>query len=222
MLELDFGGTPEKLKGEYIIDTKVSILIEQNKIYLKSQAFAKSSTVILFNENTDLCFRYIDTNRMRNIHAIKREYLNMYEGIQSGVISTTKFAENSDLSMTHLDRIYITRASKTKAEEKFPISEQGYTISKLLDGTECHILLETGASKSFMFKSHYLWCKSLHLLPKFASKALRIQVGNGQFVSVLFIISIMVDIHGHRFEIFTFVLEIHEKIDLVFGIKNIF
>ena len=50
----------------------------------------------------------------------------------------------------------------------------------------------------------------------------RIQVGNGQFVSVLFIIPVIVDIHGHRFEIYTLVSEIHENIDLVLGIKNIF
>ena len=31
----------------------------------------------------------------------------------------------------------------------------------------------------------------------------------------------MIDIHGHRFEIFTFVSEIPENVDLVFGIKNI-
>ena len=52
-------------------------------------------------------------------------------------------------------------------EERFPISEQGYTIKKLLDGTECQILLDTGASKSFMSKSHYLCCMSLHSLPIF-------------------------------------------------------
>ena len=28
--------------------------------------------------------------------------------------------------------------------------------------------------------------------------------------------------HGHRFEIFTFVSKIHEKVDIVLGIKNIF
>ena len=50
----------------------------------------------------------------------------------------------------------------------------------------------------------------------------RIQVGNGQFVSVLFIIPIIVDIHGHRFEIYILVSEIHENIDLVLGIKNVF
>ena len=143
----------------------------------------------------------------------------MYEGIQSEVIITARCDENSDLSMTYLGRIDITTASKIKAEENFPISEQGYTIGKLLDGTECQILLDTGASKLFMSKSHYLWCKSLHSLPKVASKTKRIQVGNGQFVSVLFIILKLIDIHGHSFKIFTLVSEIHENVGLVFGIK---
>ena len=34
-------------------------------------------------------------------------------------------------------------------------------------------------------------------------------------LSVLFTIPIVIDIHGHRFEIFTLVSEIHENIDLV-------
>ena len=42
------------------------------------------------------------------------------------------------------------------------MSEPGCTTGKLLDGTGCQILLDTGASKSFMFKSHYLHGKSLH------------------------------------------------------------
>ena len=50
----------------------------------------------------------------------------------------------------------------------------------------------------------------------------RIQVGNGKFVSVLFIIPVIVDIYGHRFEVYTLVSEIHENINLVLGIKNIF
>ena len=50
----------------------------------------------------------------------------------------------------------------------------------------------------------------------------RIQVGNGQYISVLFVIPVIVDIHGHRFEIFTLVSEIHDNVDLVMGMKNIF
>ena len=48
------------------------------------------------------------------------------------------------------------------------------------------------------------------------------QVGNGQFVSVLFIILIIIDIHVHKFKLYMLVLEIHENVDLVIGIKNIF
>ena len=91
-----------------------------------------------------------------------------------------------------------------------------------MDGTECQILLDTGASKSFMSKSHYLDCKTLHSLPKFASQTQRIQVGNAQYISVLFIILLIVDIYRHRIKIYTFVSEIHENVDLVLGIKNLF
>ena len=65
-------------------------------------------------------------------------------------------------------------------------------------------------------------CKSLYSLPKFASKMQRIQVGNGQCVGVLFIIPVIIDVHGHRLEIYTLVSEIHENVDLVLGIKNVF
>ena len=59
-------------------------------------------------------------------------------------------------------------------------------------------------------------------MPKFTSKMQRIQVGNGQCVSVLYIIPVIIDIHGHRFEIYTLVSEIHENVDLVLGIRNVF
>ena len=59
-------------------------------------------------------------------------------------------------------------------------------------------------------------------MPKFAATTQRIQVGNGQCVSILSIIPVIVDIHRHRFEIYTLVSEIHENVDLVLGIKNVF
>ena len=39
---------------------------------------------------------------------------------------------------------------------------------------------------------------------------------------VLFIIPVIIDIHRHRFEIYTLVSEIHENVNLVLGIKNVF
>ena len=85
---------------------------------------------------------------------------------------------------------------------------------------QCQLLLDTGASKSCMSKSFYISCKSLQSLPNFASTTQRIQVGNGQCVSVLFIIPVIIDVHGHRFEIYTLVSEIHRNVDLVLGMNR--
>ena len=65
-------------------------------------------------------------------------------------------------------------------------------------------------------------CKCLHSLPRFTSTTTRIQVENGQYVGVLFVIPVIMTIQNHRFEIFTLVSEIHENVDLVIGIKNLF
>ena len=73
-----------------------------------------------------------------------------------------------------------------------------------------------------MSKSFYLKCKCLHVLPKFTSHTHRIQVGNGQYVGILFLIPVIIDIHGHTFEIYTLLSEIHDNVDLVLGIKNVF
>ena len=153
---------------------------------------------------------------------LKEEYLDRYEEVKSEILCTTRFNESSDLCITYLGRVNIVRGNKITAEKKFLISEQGYTTGKLLDSTKCQILLDTRASKSFMSKLHYLHCKSLHSLPKFASKTQRNQVGNGQYVIVLFVIPIIVDLNNHRFEVYTLVSEIHENVDLVLGIKNSF
>ena len=151
--------------------------------------------------------RYIRVKYWSTLDRLREEYLDVYEGIQSEILNTTRFDENSDLGTTYLGKTDRSKNSRIKAEESFPISEQGYTIGKLLDGTDCKILLDTGTSKSFMSKTYYMYCKSLNSLPKFASNIQRIQVGNGQFVSVLFIIPVIVDIHRQRFEIHTLVSE---------------
>ena len=116
----------------------------------------------------------------------------------------------------------MTRKYVIKAEERFPISGQEYMNGKLLDQTECSILIDMGASKSYMSKSYYMRCKSLHTLSTFASTTQRVQVDSGQYVAVLFVIPVIVDIHGHRFEVFTLVSEIHDNVDLVLGMKNMF
>ena len=166
-------------------------------------------------------FREVDFGT--NLQNLQAEYLDVYEGIQLDIVSSSRFDKNSDISTTYLGKIGQEESlDKLKAEESFPISESGYTLGRLLDGTKFQLFLDTGASKSFMLKSFYMHYKSLHTLPKFVASTQKIQVGNGQCVSVLFIIPVIIEVHGHIFEIYTLVSEIHENVDLVLGIKNVF
>ena len=153
---------------------------------------------------------------------LKAKYMDVYEDVFAEVVTTYRFDENVNLSTTHLGKIDMKREDIMKAEESFPISEQGFVIGKVLNGEEYQFLLDTGASKSYMSKSYYLRCKALQHVPKFASKMQRIQVGNGQYVRVLFVIPVIVEICSHKLEVFTLVSEIFDNVDVVLGIKNIF
>ena len=79
--------------------------------------------------------------------------MDIYEGIHSDIVSSNRFDENSDISTIYLGKI-VNRGDqdKLKAWESFPISENGFTLGRLLDGTKCQLLLYTGVSKSFMSK----------------------------------------------------------------------
>ena len=151
---------------------------------------------------------------------IKEAYFDRYEGVQSEISQATRFDENSDLNTTYLGRINQTREGVIRGEESFPISGQGYMVGKLSDKTDSNILIDTGASQSYMSKSFHMQSKILHALPKFAPTTQRIQVGNGQYVAVLFVIPVVIKVHKNIFEVFTLVSEIHDNVDLVLGMKN--
>ena len=153
---------------------------------------------------------------------VKSDYLDVYVGVYAEVVNTNRFDEDTDLSTTYLGQVGMSRKTEVKAEESFAMNATGHTRGELLDGTECEILIDTGASKSYMSKSYYMQCKSLHAMPKFTSTTRKIQVGNGQYVGVVFVIPVIITIQDDTFEIFTLVSEIHENVDLVLGIKNLF
>ena len=115
---------------------------------------------------------------------LKAEYLDVYEGVYAEVISTDRFDEDMDLSTTYLGQLDMTRNTEVKVIENV-----------------CDILVDIGASKSYMPKFYFMRCKGLHSLPKFTSTTKRIQVGNRQYVSVLFVIPVIMTIQNHRFEI---------------------
>ena len=166
-------------------------------------------------------FREVDFGTI--LQNLQEEYLDVYKGIQIDIVSSSRFDENSNINTTYLGKVeHRGSQDKLKAEESFPISENRYTLGRLLDGIKCQLLLDMGTSKSLMSKSFYMHCKSVHTLLKFDTTTQKIQVGNGQCIGVLLIIPVIVEIHGQRFKIYTLMSKIHENLDLVLGIKNVF
>ena len=84
---------------------------------------------------------------------LEGKYMDVYDDVFAEVVTTNRFDENVNLSTTYLGKVGIKREDIMKAEESFLISEQGFVIGKILNGEECQILLDTGASKSYMLKS---------------------------------------------------------------------
>ena len=68
----------------------------------------------------------------------------------------------------------------------------------------------------------YLNWQTLHSLPNFASKTKIILVGSGQHIIVLLVIPVIINLHGHRLELYTLVSEIHDNIDEVLLIENMY
>ena len=56
---------------------------------------------------------------------LQEEYIDIYDEIHSDLVSSNRFNENSDICTTYLGKI-VNNRDKLKAEELFPISENGY------------------------------------------------------------------------------------------------
>ena len=94
------------------------------------------------------------------------------------------------------------------------------TVEILLDHTEYNILYDSEDSKNFTSRNLYVINRYLHCLTKFTSKCKSIQVGNQAFVLIMFVLPVVIDVYGQRFEINTMVSEIYNNVDTVPGIKN--
>ena len=62
----------------------------------------------------------------------KSKYLDVYEGVYAEMVNANKFNENSDLSTTYLGQTKMAGDTKIKAEEKFPITGQGFASGKII------------------------------------------------------------------------------------------
>ena len=120
---------------------------------------------------------------------VKSDYLDVYDGVYAEVISTNRFDEDTDLSTMYLCQIDMSRKTEVKAKESFAITAAGHTRGELLDGIECETLIDTGCKQIITCQNPNTCNVEAYMqMPKFTSTTRRIQVGNGQYVGVLFVI----------------------------------
>ena len=149
------------------------------------------------------------------------EYCDRFEEVSAFLSMTKLFNQCSEVTTTHLWKREPGSTTKVCGLERdIPLPHNFVTEGSLPDGTKIRILFDTGATRSFMSKNFYMRNRQLHSLPEFTSPCKAIMVGSGQCIPVLFVVTVIVTIGTHTFEIFTTVCDIHDGMDLVFGMQN--
>ena len=147
------------------------------------------------------------------------DYLSHHNDTVAELNINRSYDELLDVSTTYLGTDLVQITDVFNAQPSFPLTLDCHTDGELLVGGRLDILLDTGASKSYMSKAFYMSHPHLHLFPKFQSAIRHLQVGNGALVPALFVIPLLFKIQGHIFEVYTLVSEIQDKMDLILGVK---
>ena len=124
-----------------------------------------------------------------------------------------------DVSTTYLCADLVQRTDVFNVQPSFPVTLNCHTDDKLLGGGKLDIILDTGASKSYMSKAYYMCHPHLHHFPKFQSAIRQLQFGNGA-LSISFVIPLLFKVQGHNFEVYILVSEIQDKMDLILCVKT--
>ena len=97
------------------------------------------------------------------------EYMDKYEGITSELNVNMEYDDAVDVTTTYLGQESIRLTDIFKPEQAFPIYSNCYARGQFVGGESIDILLDTGASKSYLSKAFYMRHTHLHKYPKFHS-----------------------------------------------------
>ena len=109
----------------------------------------------LYKELKEKVMLKVNVNFGRSPEKLNSEYLDVYDGVYTEVVSTNRFDEDTDLSTTYLGQVNMSRDTEVRAGKVFHYCKS-HTRGELLDGTYCEILIDTGVSKFYMSKSYFM------------------------------------------------------------------
>ena len=155
-------------------------------------------------------------------HVPTIEYLDKYDGITSELNVNMEHEDAVDVTTTYFGHKSKKITDTFRPEQAFPINSNCHMWGQFVGGGMLDILLDTGASKSYVSKAFYMRHPYLHKYLKFNSAIRNLQVGNGELVATLFVIPFVFKVGKHLFEAYTLVSEIRQNMDIILGVKNMF
>ena len=127
---------------EKCLEMKNWSIFSDNVRYIQHDKIMASSLdidTLDYREHKDLYFQLKDEERETldvdfglYPDVTKARYLDVYEDIYAEMVYASKFDENSDLNMTYLGQTNMTRNTRIKVEERFPITGQGFASRKTI------------------------------------------------------------------------------------------
>ena len=153
---------------------------------------------------------------------VKLVFNDQFDEVQNFLHLSDVFKDSRDISTTYLGTDTVMLKDHFVPECSFPIYSNSHTWGQLMGGKPFDLLLDSGASKSYMSREFYKKNPQLHSLPKYKTTIKELQMGNGALASAYFIIPVVFKVVRHKFEVFTLVADIKGTTDIVFGVKNMF
>ena len=130
------------------------------------------------------------------------------------------YDESTDISTTYIGAVKEDGNFPFKSNLEYSFDTQSFTTGTLPNRKEFRILIDTGATRSYLSKSFYDSNVYLHRFPKIKPKASHIFVGNGKWIPTLFIVPICFSIENHTFEVYTIICPMANS-DFIWGMKNV-
>ena len=144
-----------------------------------------------------------------------------YEGVWACLSATASHDESTDVSTTFIGLISEpSRNPPYHPKHLFPFDTLSCVKTSLPNGETFNILIDTGASSSYLSYGFYLECDYLKKLPTFKPLGPRVYMGNGEWVLAIHIIPIVFHVGNCAFEVYTLVHKMTSS-DFIWGMKNV-
>ena len=143
-----------------------------------------------------------------------------FNSVEAKLTSSAMYDESTDISTTYIGAVKKDGNPPFKPDLEYSFDTHSFTTGTLPNGKEFRILIDTGATRSYLSKSFYDSNVYLHKFPKIKPKTSCIFMGNGEWVPTLFIIPMCFSIENHAFEVYTIICPMANS-DFIWGTKNV-